>query len=553
MTDYEACALENQKGGNGLKHWLRRFSPPVVGLVIITLLIIPGTSVGAQSSWNAKACGRVGGTLVFAQSVDATSLDPHDFTDGQSANNTINVFDTLVRFKAESTLVEPSLAESWTVSPDGLVWTFKLRKGITFHDGTPFNAEAVKFNYDRQVDQKNPYHNGTFPYADFTFQNVKNVEAVDPSTVRFTLSAPFAPFITNMAMFATAIVSPAAVKKYGKDFFKHPVGTGPFKFVEWVQKDHATYEANKTYFDGRPCVDRLIIRGIPDNTVRLLELEKGTIHIMAQPNTSDYGRIRNNNDLVLFTGPGLNTGYIALNTEKEPFNDVRVRRAVNYAVNKQAVVKAFYGGIGAPAKNPMPPTVWGYNDGVVDYEHDVAKAKQLLSEAGYPDGFSTELWWPNRARPYLTEPQKIAEALQQQLAEAGIRAKLVTFEWATYLKKGQNGEHPMGIFGWTGDNGDPDNFLYVLLDQDNAVKGTAQNRAFYKSAAVHELLIKAQRTTDQATRTKLYQQAQVIIHQDAPWVPFVHAARVAAYRKEVQNFFPHPLDLTWFHRVWITK
>ncbi len=491
--------------------------------------------------------------MVFAQSVDATSLDPHDFTDLQSANNTENVFDTLVRVKAESTQVEPSLAESWTGSPDGLVWTFRLRKGIKFHDGTPFNADAVKFSYDRQIDEKNPYHTGTFPYADFTFQNVKSVEAVDPTTVRFTLSAPFAPFISNMAMFATAIISPTAVKKYGKDSFKHPVGTGPFKFVEWVQKDHATYEANKTYWDGRPCVDRLIIRGIPDNTVRLLELEKGTVHIMDQPNPSDYDRIRNNKELVLFTGPGLNTGYIALNTEKEPFNDVRVRRAVNHAVNKLAIIKAFYAGIGAPAKNPMPPTIWGYNDAVKDYEYDVAKAKQLLNEAGYPNGFSTELWWPNRARPYLTEPQKIAEALQAQLAEAGIRAKLVTFEWATYLKKGQNGEHPMGIFGWTGDNGDPDNFLYVLLDKDNAVKGKAQNRAFYKSDAVHELLIKAQSTPDQATRAKLYQRAQELIHQDAPWVPFVHAGRVAVHRKEVANFFGHPLDIRWFHRVWITK
>jgi len=491
--------------------------------------------------------------LVFGQSVDAVALDPHDIVDGQSVNNTANVFDTLVRFKPDSTQVEPSLAESWTVSGDGLVWTFKLRKGIKFHDGTPFNAEAVKFNIDRQLDPKHPYHIGTFAYVEVALPNVKSVDVVNDSTVRFTLSQPYAPFITNMAMFSNSIASPTAIKKYGKDFFKHPVGTGPFKFVEWIQKDHATYEANKAYWNGRPCIDRLIIRGIPDNTVRLLELEKGTIHVMDQTSPSDYNRIRNNKDLVLFTGPGLNTAYIAMNTEKEPFTDVRVRRAVNYAVNKPPIIKAFYAGIGAPAKNPMPPTIWGYNDAVKDYEHNVAKAKQLLNEAGYPDGFSTELWWPNRARPYLTEPQKIAEALQAQLAEAGIRAKLVTFEWGTYLAKGQNGEHPMAIFGWTGDNGDPDNFLYALLDQDNAIKPKAQNRAFYKNAAVHDLLLKAQRVTDQATRANLYRQAQEIIHQDAPWVPFVHAGRVAAYRKEVANFYGHPLDIRWFHRVWITK
>ncbi len=537
-----------------MKHQLRWFVLPTVALVILSLLVAPGTSVGApKSSWDAKTCGRVGGTLVFAQSQDAVSLDPGDIEDGLSVNNTSNVFDTLVRFTADSTQVEPALAESWTVSSDGLVWTFKLRKGIKFHDGTSLDAEAVKFSYDRQVDAKNPYHNGNFPYADFTFANVKTVDVVDPSTVRFTLSAPYAPFITNMAMFSTAIVSPTAVKKYGKDFFKHPVGTGPFKFVEWVQKDHATYEANKAYWAGRPCVDRLIIRGIPDNTVRVLELEKGTVHVIDQVNPTDYDRIRTNPDLVLFTGPGLNVGYIAMNTEKEPFNDVRIRRAVNYAINREALVKAFYAGIGASAKNPMPPTIWGYNDAVQPYEHNVEKAKQLISEAGYPNGFSTELWWPNRARPYLTQPQKIAEAMQQQLAEAGIRAKLVTFEWGTYLKKTASGEHPMMILGWTGDNGDPDNFIYVLLDRDNAVKGKASNRAFYNNDVVHRLLIRAQQVTNQADRAKLYQQVQDIIHQDAPWAPFVHAARVAAYRKEVANFFGHPLDIRWFHRVWLTK
>ncbi len=506
-----------------------------------------------MSSWDEKACGRVGGTLVFAQAQNAVTLDPHDATDGFSVNNTSNVFDTLVRFRADTTQVEPSLAESWTASTDGLVWTFKLRKGVKFHDGTRLDAEAVKFNYERQINPKHPYHHGAFAYAGFTFQNVKSVEAVDELTVRFTLSAPFAPFITNMAMFSTGIASPAAIKKYGKDFFKHPVGSGPFKFVEWVQKDHATYEANKEYWAGRPCIDRLIIRGIPDNTVRLLEMEKGTAHMMNQVNPPDYGRIRQNKDLVLSTGPGLNIGYLAMNVEKEPFNDVRIRRAVNHAVNKAALVRAFYEGIGAPATNPMPPTIWGFNRAVKGYEHSAETAAKLLAEAGYPNGFSTELWWPNRARPYLTQPQKIAEALQQQLAKAGIRAKLVTFEWGTYLSKTRSGEHPMAILGWIGDNGDPDNFLYVLLDKDNTEKGKASNIAFYKSNAVHDLLIKAQQASDQAARTRFYEQAQEIIHRDAPWVPLVYGARVGAHRTQVQNFSLHPLQIWWLHRVWIGK
>ena len=525
-----------------------------VPLVLLILSLMSAPSAGApMSSWDATRCGRLGGTLVFGQGQETVGLDAHIITDGFSANNTSNIYDTLVRFSAKGTQVEPSLAESWTTSPDGLVWTFKLRSGVKFHDGTPLNAEAVKFNIERQVNPKHPFHHGSFDYASFTYQNLKSVEAVDARTVRIRLSAPFAPFLANMAMFTTTINSPTAVRKFGKDYFKNPVGTGPFKFVEWVQKDHVTLEANREYWGGRPCVDRLIIRGIPENTVRVLELEKGTVHIIDHPSPTDYARIRRNTNLVLFTGPGLNTGYIAMNTEKEPFNDVRVRRAVNHAINKAALVRAFYEGIGSTAKNPMPPTIWSYNATVQDYEFSATKAKQLLNEAGYPNGISTELWWPNRARPYLTQPQKIAEAMQQMLAQAGIRAKLVTFEWGAFLSKASNAEHPMMIIGWTGDNGDPDNFLYALLDKDNAVKGTAQNYAFYKSNAVHDLLIKAQRTSNQAERTKLYQQAQVIIKRDAPWAPFVHAGRVAAYRKDVQNYFPHPLDLRWFHRVWLSK
>lgn len=537
-----------------LHHRFRQVVVPATAVLVAALLLIPGASVGAPAtSWDARECGQVGGALVFAQAQETVGLDPADVSDGFSVNVTSNMFDTLVRFKANGTEVEPSLAESWSVSPDGLNWTFRLRRDVMFHDGTPFNADAVVFSTERQMDAKHPYHHGQFEYAGFTYQNVKSVTKVDTYSVRFTLSAPFAPFLSNMAMFSTSISSPTAIKKYGKDYFKNPVGTGPFRFVEWVQKDHVTLQANQDYWAGRPCVDRLVIRGIPDNTVRLLEMERGRVHVMDQINPPDYDRIRKNSNLVLFTGPGLNVGYLALNVQKDPFKDVRVRRAVNHAVNKDALARAFYGGIARPATNPMPPTVWGFNDGVKGYAFDLERAKQLLAEAGYPNGISTELWWPNRARPYLTQPQKVAEALQQQLARANIRAKLVTFEWGTYLDKTDSGEHPMAILGWIGDNGDPDNFLYVLLDADNAKPGTATNISFYGNSRVHDLLIKAQQTAGQAERARLYRQAQEIIFQDAPWVPLVYGARVAAYRKQVQNYFPHPLEIRWLHRVWLSQ
>src|SRR2546428_178314 len=406
-----SSTARDSRGGMSLNHRMRRLAIPIAVLAV-GLLLAPTSSVGApMSSWDAKACGRMGGTLVFAQAQDAVTLDPHLATDGFSVNNISNVFDTLVRYKVDTTAVEPSLAESWSVSPDGLVWTFKLRNGIKFHDGTPFNAEAVKINYDRQVDPQNPYHTGSFDYAEFTFQNVKSVEAVDPLTVRFTLSARFAPFLINMAMFSTGIASPTAIRKYGPDFFKNPVGTGPFKFVEWVEKDHVTYEANKNYWAGRPCIDRLIIRGIPDNTVRLLEMERGSVQMMDQVNPPDYDRIRSNKDLVLYSGPGLNVGYLAMNTQNPPFNDRRVRQAVSYAVNKAALVQAFYGGIAQPAKNPMPPPILGYKHSGPEYRDPRRQNKQPLAQAGLPHRTDTELCWPKPARPDLTQPPTIPERL----------------------------------------------------------------------------------------------------------------------------------------------
>src|SRR2546425_3398574 len=383
----------DSRGGMSLNHRMRRLAIPVITLVV-GLLYAPAASVGAptsKTSWDVKACGRVGGTLVFAQADDAVTLDPADATDGFSVNNVSNIFDTLVRFKPQNTEVEPSLAESWTVSSNGLQWTFNLRKGVRFQDGTPFNAEAVKFNIERQLDEKHPFHNGTFSYVEVALPNVKGADVVDDSTVRFNLSVPYAPFITNMAMFSNAISSPTAIKQYGKDYFKHPTGTGPFKLVEWVQKDHTTYEANRDYWAGRPCVDRLIIRGIPDNTVRLLEMERGTVQMMDQVNPPDYDRIRNNKDLVLFTGPGLNTGYIAMNTQNPPFNDRRVRQAVSHAVNKAALVQAFYGGGGRPTKKTPPPTNLGAPARGPGYPGTAKTGKKIIT----PGGVSQPLYNPH--------------------------------------------------------------------------------------------------------------------------------------------------------------
>ncbi|GAW27686.1 ABC transporter substrate-binding protein [Carboxydocella sp. JDF658] len=492
-------------------------------------------------------------TFIFAKSGDPVGLDPINVTDGESIYVTQQIFDTLVEYKQDSTEIQPALAESWEASKDGLEWTFKLRQGVKFHDGTPFNAEAVKFNFDRWRDKNNPYHQGDFEYYAAMFGGfpgiIKEVKAVDEYTVKFILEKPNAPFLANLAMAAFGISSPDAIKKYGQDYFKNPVGTGPFKFVEWKKDDKVVLVKNEEYWGEKAKVDKVIFRTIPDNSARLMELKAGTIDAMIGVNPDDVEGIKNDPNLQLLLRPSMNVGYLAMNTEKKPFDNVKVRQAINHAINKQALIDAFYAGLAKPAKNPLPPSLWGYNDEVKDYEYDPAKAKALLAEAGFPNGFKTRLWAMPVARPYMPQPKQIAEAIQKDLAAVGIQAEIVTFDWGTYLQKGENGEHELYLLGWTGDNGDPDNFLYVLLDKDNTTKGSASNVAFYKNDKVHDLLIKAQQESDQNKRAELYKQAQVLIKADAPWVPLVHSTPPVAARKNIKGWVPHPTGSECFNTI----
>ena len=244
----------------------------------------------------------------------------------------------------------------------------------------------------------------------------------------------------------------------------------------------------------------------------------------------------------------MNVGYLAMNMDKAPFDEHLVRLAINHAIDKQSLVDNFYQGLAVPAKNPLPPTLWGYNDDIEPYPHDPAKARELLRQAGYPRGFDTELWAMPVPRPYMPQPDKIAQAIQADLKEAGIRAEIVQWEWGTYLDKVAKGEHAMALLGWTGDNGDPDNFLYVLLDKTAAIK-PAQNIAFYRSDELHEILVQARRNADHQERIQLYRRAQEIVHRDVPWVPLVHSTQTIAFHRSVRGFKLHPTSSKWFHQV----
>ena len=472
--------------------------------------------------------------LVFGRGGDSVSLDPAVVTDGESFKVTQNVFETLLNFGEQDTTIHPGLAKEWEVSDDGLTYTFTLEEGVKFHDGTDFNAEAVVKNVERwQAGNEEDF----YYYSSMFGDNIKEVKADGDNKVVFTLARPQAPFLKNIAMSPFGMASPTAFEKDGEKFGQNPVGTGPFKFVEWRPTESITIEKFKDYWqDGLPKLDKVIFKVYADNTARLNALTNGEIDLADGINPSDGKTVEGNSALQLIERPSMNVGYLGLTNTRPPFDNKLVRQAVNYAIDKQSIVDAFFEGRADVAANPMPPSISGYNDSIDPYPYDPEKAKALLKEAGY-DGKEIELWAMPVARPYMPDAAKVAEVIKKNLEDVGIPAKIVTYEWATYLDKTKKGEADAFMLGWTGDNGDADNFLYTLLSKDTI---GSNNYAYYSSDEANKLLLEAQSEIDEAKRNELYKQAQVIIHEDAPWVPLAHSIPLLAAKSNVEGFLPHP-------------
>jgi peptide/nickel transport system substrate-binding protein len=495
-----------------------------------------------------------GGTIVVGLQAEPTTLDSQQISDYNSHRAAYGIYDMLLRFKDESTEVEPGLAESWDISTDGLEYTLHLRQGIKFHDGTDFNAEAVKFNIDRQIDLNHPYHDtGEFPYAEFTWGMVDNVSVVDEFTVKFTLKDRFAPFLNHLAMHPAAMASPAAIQKYGRDFSINPVGTGPFKFVSWTPGVEVVLEKNPDYWRGAPNIDKVIYRPIIEDQSRLTELEAGTVNFIVNIPPDDLARLKGDTRYTVVEQPGMHTWWVAFNHTKPPFDDVRVRQAMNYAVNKQAIVDNILKGTGTLAINPLPPVVWSYTDQIQRYDYDPEKAKQLLAEAGYPDGFSCVFWLPESGSG-MQQPVVMGTAMQADLLAVGIDCKIETFEWGSYLEKVIVPPEEAGFdlmeMSWIGDNGDPDNHLYILLSGEQWPPH-GYNMGFYKNDQVDPLLAEARVTLDKAKRTELYQQAQKLIAEDPPWILIDHETQIVVMDNKIKNFKLHPTGPFRFDQVWI--
>ena len=509
------------------------------------------------------ATGAHAKTLVYCSEGSPEGFNPSLYTAGTTFDaSSRQIFNRLVEFERGATKIVPGLAETWSVSADGLEYTFNLRKGVKFHTTkgfTPtrdFNADDVIFSFERQRDPNHPYNKisgGQYEYfASMDMPNLlKAVEKVDDMTVKFVLNQPEAPFLANMGMDFASIMSAeqadAMMKAGTPDMLdQEPSGTGPFQLVAYQKDSQIRYKANPDYWAGKAAIDDLIFAITPDASVRYQKLKANECQVMPYPNPADIEAMKKDADITMLEQEGLNVGYLGFNTEKAPFTDKRVRQALNMAVNKQAIIDVVFQGAGKAAKNPMPPTIWSYNDAVQDYPYDVEKAKALLAEAGVKD-LKTNIWAMPVQRPYNPNAKRMAEMIQADWAKVGVEAEIVSFEWGEYLKRSKLGEHQTVLLGWTGDNGDPDNFLYVLLGCE-AAKDSA-NRARWCHKPFDDLLVAAKRTADVAERTKLYEQAQVIFKEEAPWITIAHSVVFMPVRKEVTGYKIDPFGGHIFYGV----
>lgn len=503
-------------------------------------------------------------TLVYCSEGSPEGFDPALYTAGTTFDaSSRTVYSRLIEFKPGTTEIEPGLATSWDVSKDGTVYTFHLRKGVKFGATSyfkptrDFDADDVIFSFERQLDPKSPWHSYVNGAAYVYFGDmglpslIKSVQKVDDYTVKFTLTHPNAPFLADLAMDFSSIMSKEyadELQKSGKmqNLNQEPVGTGPFEFVAYQPDAVIRYKANPDFWGGKQKIDNLVFAITPDAAVRAQKLKSNECQIMPYPNAADVSDLKKDPNLKVLEQAGLNIAYLAYNTSQKPFDKVEVRKALNMAVDRKAIVKAVFEGMAQVASNPIPPTMWGYNHSIKNEPYDPAKAKKMLADAGVKN-LTMNIWAMPVSRPYMLNARRAAEIIQADWAKIGVKAKIVTYEWGEYLKKSRAKDHDGAVMlGWTGDNGDPDNFLATLLGCD-AVGGN--NVAEWCDKKFNDLVTKAAEEQDQTQRSKLYQQAIKVFKDQAPWLTIDTSTVVMPMSKKVHGYVQSPLGSHSFEGV----
>lgn len=504
---------------------------------------------GEDTTDGGETDGQSGGNdLVIANSSDAVSLDPAGSNDVPSSNVAANIYESLVK-QDQNMELQPSLAESWELVEDN-VWEFKLREGVKFHDGSDFNAEVVKMNIERVLDKD------VASPRSFLYSMVTDIEVVDDYTVRFTTEFPFSPLPAHLRHNGGAMVSPKLIEEDyaameageepGSVINENPVGTGFFKFEEWVPGQHIKLVRNDDYWGEPVKLDSVTFKVVSEDLTRVAELRTGDSHISDPLSPSDVAEIENTDGLHVNTQGSVSLSYVGFNMEKEPFNDPRVRQAINMAIDRSQIIDGIYNGVGIPAIGPLAPDVFGYDPNVPGLEYDPEKAKELLAEAGFEDGFSTTLWTnDNRER------MDMATNIQAQLKEFGIEVEIEVMEWGAYLDQTANGEHDMFILGWSTVTGDADYGLYALLHSDNV--GEPGNRTFTQDPELDALLDEARQTSDAEERAELYRQIQEMLVDIAPMLYIHHQEYLLGVSDKVQGLIQDPTGILRLQNVTLTE
>jgi peptide/nickel transport system substrate-binding protein len=541
-----------------------------------------GGETGADEVTEGEEAAEEGATMVFGTSADPVVLDGILVSDGESLRAIDQMFEGLVTLEPGTTDVIPGLATDWEASEDGLSWTFNLREGVTFHDGTEFNAEAVCFNFDRWHNFEGSFQN---PDATYYWQTVfggfanndlevnpdlgdslyDSCEVNDDLQVTLNLTRPSASFLAALALTNFTIASPTALEEFQADegevdaegIFRptgtygteHPTGTGPFRFVEWVIGERLVMERNPDYwgeFEGN--ISELIFQPISDNAARLQALQSGEISGYDLVEPVDFETIEGDDQLQLLRRPSFNVGYVGFNQAIAPMDNYDIRQAIAHAINREELVEAFYEGTGEVAHEFMPPSLFGYSEDVPRYEYDPDRARELIEQSGVPQPITLSFAYPTDVtRPYMPDPQANYEAMVADLEEVGFQVEPQSAPWSPdYLSAVDTGQYGMYLIGWTGDFGDPDNFVGTFFQ-------TPQPRWGFENPELFALLDEAEAETDEDRRTELYEQANVQIMEFLPGLPYVHSEPALAFRANVEGYIPSPVTLEQFSTVTVNE
>ncbi|HLR64615.1 MAG TPA: glutathione ABC transporter substrate-binding protein [Pseudogracilibacillus sp.] len=497
--------------------------------------------------------------LIIAVGADVVSLSTHGSNDVPSSNVGENIYETLTVLD-EDQEVQPGLAESWE-EVDETTWDFKLREGVKFHDGEELTAEVVKVNFERLVDERI-----ASPRA-FLLDQVESVEVVDDYTVRLNLEYAYAPILSNLAHNGTGIMSPKIIEEdYAQlasdeenesnddepaaegdpDGYinQNPVGTGPFVFEEWVPGEKVVLTRNDDYWGDVAKLDSVEFKVVSEQSARVAELETDSSHVADGIGPNNISRVDGMDNASALQIPSVSLDYVGINVQKEPFDDVRVRQAISMAIDKEEIIEGVYEGVGIPAIGPLAPLVFGFDEDVSGLEYDIDKAKELLAEAGYEDGFTTTIWTNDSEQRMDT-----AIVVQSQLDEIGIDVEIEELEWGAYLERTANGDHDMFILGWSTVTSDADYGLYPLFHSSQ--HGSPGNRSFLDNEEVDKLLEDARMATDQDERQELYSEVQELLVEEAPMLYLNHGEHLLGVNDNVKDFTVDAQGIYQFKQAYI--